>query len=120
MAKLANEILKQIRLGVVETEHRVRDIYGSATKTTKESYTNIKQTVAERVAAVKEAGEQIDKDKYVAIVERVVNDYKKDFEKTKNGAQKMIDFLKKDWDKVKKALVTPEKENSTAEGSSRQ
>ena len=95
-----------------ETEHAVRDIYGSATKSTKESYDNIKMMVAERVAAVKEAGETIDKDKYVSIVEKVVDDYKKDFEKTKNGTGKMIDFLKKGWEKVKKALVSQEKVRS--------
>ena len=113
IAKLAADILKQVRLGVVETENRVKEIYGSATKSTKDSYVAVKQAVAEKVASIKEAGESIDKDRYATIVEKVVADYKKDFEKTKNGATKMVELLKKDWEKVKKALVNQEKENST-------
>lgn len=112
IAKLANEIFKQVRLGVVETEHKVKEIYGNTTKAAKDSFLEVKQTVAEKVASVKEAGEAVDRDKYTRIVEKVVSDFKDDFKATKNGAEKMADYLKKDWEKVKKALVSTPKEKS--------
>lgn len=110
IAKLANEIFKQVRLGVVETEHKVKEIYGNTTKTAKDSFLKVKQTVAERVAMVKEAGEAVDRDKYSKIVDKVVADFKDDFKATKNGTEKMVEYLKKDWEKVKKALVLKPKE----------
>lgn len=114
ISKLANEIYKQIRVGVVETEHKVKEIYGTTAKTAKESYQSIEKAVAEKVASVKEAGEAIDKEKYITIVEKVVAEYKDDFKATKNGAEKMMDLLKKDWERVKKALISPPKEKSEA------
>ena len=110
IASMANTIMKQIRLGVVETEHKVKDIYGETTKSAKASYEKIKNTVALKVASVKEAGEKIDKDKYLKIVDDVIGDFKSDFETTKNGAEKMKDFLHKDWEKVKKAITPKETE----------
>lgn len=111
ISKIASDILKQIRLGVVETEHKIKDIYGETSKSAKDSYQAIRETVAKKVAQVKEAGESVDKDKYVLIVEKVVNDFKNDFVKSKNGAVKMSEFLKKDWEKVKKAILPKETQN---------
>ncbi len=120
IARIANDIYKQLRLGVVETERKIIEIYGEATKQAKDSFSEIKMAVSERLAAVKETGEAIDKDKYGATVDKVVTEYKKDFENTKNGAEKMIDYLKKDWEKVKKALTLPEKASLKPGAKSRQ
>ena len=38
-------------------------------------------------------------------VEGVVEEFKDDFTETKDGAIKMITLMKKDWEKIKKALV---------------
>ena len=37
-------------------------------------------------------------------IEDVVKEFKDDFKESKDGARKMISYLKKDWIKVKKAL----------------
>ena len=44
---------------------------------------------------------KIDKSKYAAIVNDVVEEFKDDLTKTKSGAVKIANQLKKDWKKVK-------------------
>jgi uncharacterized protein YpuA (DUF1002 family) len=57
------------------------------------------------VASIKATGAEIDKDKYTKVVDEVVSDFKTDLASTKTGAEKISMYLKKDWDKVKKALT---------------
>ena len=59
----------------------------------------------EKVAEVKTAGKEIDREKYAMIVEDVVEEYKSDLKATKNGATRLMTQLKKDWEKVKKVLA---------------
>lgn len=105
VAKLADKIVKQIRLGAEETQKRIKDTYGASTQKARDSYEEIKQEISQKVAAVKEAGETVDKERYAKIVDNVIEGYKDDFEATKNGATKLAEMLKKDWEKVKKALI---------------
>ncbi|KKQ91262.1 MAG: hypothetical protein UT14_C0018G0017 [Candidatus Shapirobacteria bacterium GW2011_GWE1_38_92] len=54
--------------------------------------------------SLKNAGNNIDKDKYGEVVDQVVDGFKDDFKATKAGAKKMAKLLKNDWNKVKSAL----------------
>ena len=68
-------------------------------------YNEIKDAVVAKVAALKTAGEAIDKEKYAKVVDNVVEDFKSDLESTKTGATKISSYLKKDWEKMKKAIA---------------
>jgi gas vesicle protein len=105
IAILANEIAKKIKTETKETKERVKDVFGKVTDEATEKYDEVRNTVVGKVAAIKTAGKELDKVKYGEVVDQVVTDFKKDFENTKTGAEKITTYLKKDWEKVKKALV---------------
>lgn len=102
---LAAELSKKIQTSVNETESRVKDIYGKVSDEAMEKYNQIKNTVITKVASIKTAGQEINKDKYGKVVDEVVADFKSDFESTKSGASKIASYLKKDWEKVKKVVA---------------
>jgi len=103
--KIVVRLGKEVQGTVKDTKQKVEEVFGKATDETLAKYKEIKSAVVNKVAEVKTAGKEIDRDKYAMLVEGVVNDFKADFKETKNGAIKMVSFLKKDWEKVKKALV---------------
>ena len=105
IVRLANKLIKAVKTEVEDTEERVAEVFGEATKAAKDKYSEITSKVMEKVAVVKSAGEEINKEKYGMIVEDVVSEFKNDFDATKNGATKLANQLKKDWLKIKKALA---------------
>lgn len=105
IAALAAEIAKRIKNKSAETKEEVKDIFGKYSQEGEEKYKEIKDAVVSKVAAIKTAGENIDKEKYGMVVENVVNEFKGDLASTKNGANKIVTYLKKDWEKIKKALA---------------
>ena len=105
IADLADEITKEIKNKADETRDQVKDIYGKYTSEGKEKYLEIKGAVVGKVASVKTAGEKIDKEKYGKVVDEVVSEFKEDLKATKNGTEKISNYLKKDWEKIKKALA---------------
>jgi len=102
---LAKKIADQIKNSASDTQKKVKEVFGQVTDETKQTYNKIQSSLSSRVASVKTAGKLIDKDSYSQIVEDVVAEFKDDLKTTQNGAQKMVGQLKKDWLKVKKALV---------------
>ncbi|MFA4827057.1 MAG: YtxH domain-containing protein [Candidatus Shapirobacteria bacterium] len=105
ITKIAKEVAKQIKTGAEETSDKVKEVFGEATKAASDKYNEIKTAVVNKIATVKAAGQEIDKDKYALIVDGVIDEFKDDFKVTKNGATKMANLLKKDWLKIKKALA---------------
>jgi gas vesicle protein len=103
--RLANELSKDIKTGVGETKERAEEIYGKATDEAIAKYNEVKNSVIAKVATLKTAGTTIDREKYAKVVDEVVTEFKEDFIDTKSGAVKIASYLKKDWDKVKKALA---------------
>lgn len=103
--KMLLKLDKEVETGVKDTKERVAEIFGNASEEAVTKYKEIKSAVMKKVAEVKTAGKEIDKDKYSMIVEDVVIDFKEDLKATKNGAIKLVAQLKKDWEKIKKALV---------------
>ena len=105
LKKMALKLSKEVQGTVKDTKEKVEEIFGKATEETIAKYKEVKSTVVNKVAEVKSAGKEIDKEKYAKIIEGVVSEFKDDFTGTKDGANKMISLMKKDWEKIKKALV---------------
>jgi gas vesicle protein len=103
--KILLKLNKEVETGVKDTKEKVVEIFGNTSDEAIAKYKEIKSAVVNKVAEVKTAGKEIDKDKYATIVEDVVTDFKEDLKATKNGAVKLVAQLKKDWEKIKKALV---------------
>lgn len=103
--KMIAKLTKEVQTGVKDTKDKVKEVFGEASDEAVAKYKEIKTSVMEKVAEVKAAGKEIDKEKYTMIVEDVVEEYRTDLKKTKDGAVKLLSQLKKDWEKVKKALV---------------
>ena len=105
IARLATDISKKIKTETNETKERVRDVFGKVTEDATDKYNEVKNAVVGKVASLKTAGEELDKDKYGKVVEGVVSEFKDDFKATKSGAEKIIGYFKKDWERMKKALA---------------
>lgn len=101
---LMTKLGKEVQGTVKDTKEKVTDVFGQVSDATMAKYKEVKSAVMNKVAEVKTAGKEIDKEKYGIVVEDVVKEFKDDFKETKDGARKMISYLKKDWIKVKKAL----------------
>ncbi len=105
IADLAADIALSVKTKADDTKDQIVDIYGKYSEEAKTKYQTIKEGVTNKVAEVKTVTGEINKEKYGKVVEEVVADFKDDFENTKNGATKMIGYLKKDWEKIKKAIA---------------
>jgi len=103
--KMLARLSKEVQTGVKDTKTKVEEVFGEATDEAVNKYKEIKTAVMEKVAEVKTAGKEIDREKYAMIVEDVVEEYKSDLKATKNGATRLMTQLKKDWEKVKKVLA---------------
>jgi len=103
--KMLTRLSKEVQTGVKDTKTKVEEVFGEATDEAVNKYKEIKTAVMEKVAEVKTAGKEIDREKYAMIVEDVVEEYKSDLKATKNGATRLMTQLKKDWEKVKKVLA---------------
>jgi len=105
IVKLANKISLKIKTETTETKTRVEKIFGKISDEAIAKYNEIKDAVVAKVASLKTTGASIDKEKYIKVVDDVVSDFKSDLLATKTGTEKISEYLKKDWDKVKKALA---------------
>lgn len=105
LAELAKKISKQIKMGAEETEDKVKEVFGNVSKATMDKYNEIKTAAVDKIVELKKVGKEIDKEKYGLIVDDIVAEFKDDLSATKSGAAKMAVQLKKDWEKVKKALI---------------
>jgi len=105
ISKMAAKLAKGVKGEVKETQARLKDIYGNATEEAQRKYEEVRNAVLGKVALLKTTGKEIDKDKYAKVVDDVVADFKTDLASTKDGVGKLAGYLKKDWEKVKKALT---------------
>ena len=102
---LAEELTLKVKSKADDTRNQVKDVFGKYSEEGKAKYLEIKGAVVSKVATVKTAGESIDKDKYEKVVDEVVADFEEDLKATKSGSTKIVNYLKKDWEKIKKALA---------------
>lgn len=105
IVKMLAKLSKEVQTGAKDTKAKVEEVFGEATEEAVNKYKKIKTAVMNKVAEVKTAGKDIDKEKYAMIIGDVIEEYKSDFKTTKDGAVKLLSQLKKDWNKVKKVLA---------------
>lgn len=105
ISSLAKELGKKVSTESKETKGRIKDVFGKVTDEATQKYNEVKNSVIGKVAQVKTAGEKIDKEKYIEVVDGVVSDFRSDLEGAKASVTKIATYLKKDWEKVKKALA---------------
>lgn len=105
IVKLTSEVRAKIKASTEDSKERVIEVFGEAGEKSMAKYKKIKGIVADKIATLKSAGDEIDKEKYVTMVEEVIVDFKGDFEKTKDSAEKMAKLLKSDWEKIKKVIA---------------
>lgn len=84
---------------------KIRDIFGIYSSEFREKFENVRETIEKRLIALKKTGTNIDSEKYMLVVDEVVTDFKSDLNTTKDGFEKLSKYLKKDWEKVKKAIA---------------
>ena len=104
ITRLAKDISAKIKMGAEDTKTRVKEVFGVTTQAAVAKYEEIRLAAVNKVAAVKNAGNEIDKEKYAMIVDEVIAEFKDDLSSTKTAASKMAKMLKQDWEKVKKAI----------------
>lgn len=105
ISNMAAKLAKNVKNEVKETQARLKDIYGNTTEEAQRKYEEVRNAVMGKVALLKTTGKDIDKDKYVKVVDDVLADFKADMASTKDGVEKLGRYLKKDWEKVKRALA---------------
>ena len=84
---------------------KIRDIFGIYSTEYRGKFEKVKELLNQRLLALKKTGATIDSEKYMMVVDEVVTDFKSDVSTTKEGFEKLSKYLKKDWEKVKKALA---------------
>ncbi|PIZ57928.1 hypothetical protein COY20_04490 [Candidatus Shapirobacteria bacterium CG_4_10_14_0_2_um_filter_40_12] len=84
---------------------KIRDIFGIYSEEFRDKYNKVRDAVEKKVLAIRKAGEEIDKDKYGKVVDEVVGEFKSDLTVTKDGVEKLSKYLKKDWEKMRKAIA---------------
>jgi len=62
LVNLANKIAKQANISLTETKKRTKEIFGDAGEVAVDKYRMIRSQVITKLAALKKAGQQIDKD----------------------------------------------------------
>ncbi len=105
IVKMLAKLSKEVQTGAKDTKAKVEEVFGEATEEAVNKYKKIKTAVMSKVAEVKTAGKDIDKEKYAMIIGDVIEEYKSDFKTTKDGAVKLLNQLKRNWNKVKRVLA---------------
>jgi len=105
ISNLAAELSLKVKGKALETKKVVTAAFGKYSEESKIKYEKIKNSLMGKVASLKTAGEKIDKVKYGKLVDEVVVEFKDDLKSTKNAAVKIASYLKKDWEKIKKAIA---------------
>ena len=83
-----------------ELDKKVKEIFGETTKEAKNFYLNTKDKVIEKAAELKEKVSEIDKAKYVKLVNEVVKELKKESKYAEKIIEKLETHLKADWEKL--------------------
>ena len=105
IAKAAKEISDSMKTKTEDTKDRVRDVFGNVSTDAQNKYNETRMAVIDKVAALKNAGQEIDKERYAEIVDEVLGNFKDDFRSAKANISRMANYMKKDWLRVKKAIT---------------
>lgn len=104
LSRLAAEMSKKLTTETKETNKRVKAVFGQASKEAEVKYQEVKSKVAVELAKIKAAGDKIDKDKYVKLVEKIVDEFRTNLSISKDSGAKLAGYLKTDWEKVSRGF----------------
>lgn len=88
-----------------ETREDIKKAATDVAKKAETMYADAKDMVEAKVDALRSAGKRIDKNKYVSLVQEVIDELSNDREVTADAAKKVGTQLRKDWEKISKALA---------------
>ncbi len=121
MSKETNSFLKGLAFGAIagavagilfapksgaETRKDIQDLAGNLKDKAVDMYSEARTKVEKKVKSLKALGEKIDEKKYATLVNEIVDEYKKKDVLSSDSAKKLGSQLKKDWESVKKAIVS--------------
>ncbi len=84
-----------------EIDKKVKEIFGEASEEAVKVYNQAKTWLIEDLAKLKEAINEIDKEKYTTAVEKVVKRVQKEVKKDTKQLDKLKKQLMKEWEKIK-------------------
>jgi gas vesicle protein len=87
-----------------ETREDIKKTAKDVAKKAGDMYEDARSLVEAKIEALQRAGKRIDKDKYGSLVQEVISELKNDREVTADAAKRVGAQLRKDWDRISKAL----------------
>lgn len=88
-----------------EVDKKVIEIFGQLSEEAKELYLLAKDDLAKRLSELKESLENIDKEKYLKVVDEVVQSFKTQGKSKSFNLDKLKKDLANQWEKLKKSEV---------------
>jgi gas vesicle protein len=85
-----------------EVDKKVKEVFGEVTDEAVKLYNQAKTWLIEDLATLKEAVDEIDKEKYTKAVENVVKRVEKEAKKDVKQLEKLKKQLMKEWEKLRK------------------
>ena len=85
-----------------EVDKKVKEIFDDVTEESKKIYLQAKKWLIEELAALKEALDEIDKEKYLKAVDTTVKKVEKEFKKDAKKLEKLKKQLVGEWNKLQK------------------
>jgi gas vesicle protein len=98
VVKKMKELKKKIEEG--KYDEKVKEIFGEVTANTKKMYLSAKEQLVSRLADVHEMIKDIDKNKYLDLVDEVVREVKKESKYSEKVIDRLKDNLAEDWNKI--------------------
>lgn len=100
VAKKLNQLKKLLH--DKEVDKKAKEIFGEVTEEAKNIYVQAKEWLVEELAQMKEAIENIDKEKYTKAVNKVMEKVQREVKKDAKQLEKLKKQLLKEWVKLKK------------------
>jgi gas vesicle protein len=88
-----------------ETREDIKKAAKDVAQKAGDMYEDARSMLESKVEALRNAGKRIDKDKYVSLIQEVLAELKNDREVTADAAKRVGVQLRKDWDRISKALT---------------
>jgi len=99
VAKKINELRKLLE--EKEVDKKVKEIFGEVTEEAKNLYMRAKEELIEALARLKESIENIDREKYMSVVEDVMKKVQKETKREVKQLEKLKNHLLEEWNKLR-------------------
>ncbi len=96
--KKMKQLKKQI--DAMELDKKVKEVFGEVTEEGKMVYSKARKELVKKLDLLEDKWEEFDKEKYIMMVEEVIEDLKKETPKLAHKLVKLKDGFVKDWNDV--------------------